>query len=606
MSVGPDGKIYIAGHAEGSVGGGPSFGWADAFASILVMYPVISVSPSSLAVIEGNNGFTAASFTVSRAGENGGAVGVSWVVAGSGENPASTTDFAGDALPSGIVNFAAGETSKTITVSIAGDTTIEPDEGFTLTLFGVTGATLGTASAAATIQNDDIDTRAPQLQSSGVQFNPNGTQATLPFDEALAAGSVTPGAFAVSAGGQAIAVTGVTLSGSTATLSLGSAVAAGASAILTYTDAAGDQASGVLQDSAGNDVAGFSASATRAAASSSVSGMAYHWKSHALLSDVTVSVAGDGKAPGVTSLLEIRGLSFDASGDARFDVYANAGAEIENFGFDLRVGGTATVTWTETSFANWTLVTEAGAGQLTVAGFGTSPLAGEIKLGSALVDLAAGTNQVRLDVLSGEVGDSFVPVFSETLATTTTGAAGTYALSDIADDVLTMSMARGTADTGTAISSQDALAALKIAVGRNPNIDPDGAGPLQPNLVSPYQFIAADVTGDGRVTSQDALAILKMAVRRADAPARDWIFVREDADFWNEASGRVSMDRNSVSYAKSPFAVSSNGAQDLDFVGVLKGDVNGSWTPGAGAQMLSADYFTALSQTMVVPIDIWG
>jgi hypothetical protein len=124
-------------------------------------------------------------------------------------------------------------------------------------------------------------------------------------------------------------------------------------------------------------------------------------------------------------------------------------------------------------------------------------------------------------------------------------------------------------------------------------------------MVSPYQFIAADVTGDGRVNSQDALAILKMAVRRADAPARDWIFVREDADFWNEATGAVSMNRNAVSYAKSPFAV-SGGAQDLDFVGVLKGDVNGSWAAGAGAQTLPQEYFASLAQSLGVSVEVWG
>ncbi len=138
------------------------------------------------------------------------------------------------------------------------------------------------------------------------------------------------------------------------------------------------------------------------------------------------------------------------------------------------------------------------------------------------------------------------------------------------------------------------------------NADPDGAGPLQPNLISPYQFIAADVTGDGRVNSQDALAILKMAVRRADAPARDWIFVREDADFWNESSGAVSMNRNAVSYAKSPFTVLGSGAQGLDFVGVLKGDVNGSWGAGAGAQTLPQEYFASLAQSLGVPVEVWG
>jgi hypothetical protein len=432
----------------------------------------------------------------------------------------------------------------------------------------------------------------------------------------LAAGQTATVTFTLSEASTNFAATDVTVSGGTLSNFAGS----GTTYTGLFTPDEGRTAPGavsvgseVFSDAAGNtNRDGADADNTTAISIQAtpvfgpLSGHVYHWKSHTLLSGVTVSATGDGKAPGATSPLEIRGLSFDPNGDARFDVYANAGTGIENFGFDLRVGGTAAVTWTETSFASWTFVTEAGAGQLTVAGFGTSALTGEVKLGSVLVDLAASSDQVRVDVVSGEIGDALVPVFSETLATKTTAAAGTYALSDVAEDVVTMSLARSTADTGSAISSQDALAALKIAVGRNPNTDPDGTGPLQPNLVSPYQFIAADVTGDGRVTSQDALGILKMAVRRADAPARDWIFVREDADFWNEATGTVSLNRNVVSYAKSPFAVAAGNGEDLDFVGILKGDANGSWLPGAGAQTLGASYFTLLSQAMGVPIDIWG
>jgi len=59
-------------------------------------------------------------------------------------------------LPSGALNFAAGETSKTITVNVAGDTTVEPDEGFTLTLSGATGATLA-APMATTVTIADND-----------------------------------------------------------------------------------------------------------------------------------------------------------------------------------------------------------------------------------------------------------------------------------------------------------------------------------------------------------------------------------------------------------------------------------------------------------------
>jgi hypothetical protein len=130
---------------------------------------------------------------------------------------------------------------------------------------------------------------------------------------------------------------------------------------------------------------------------------------------------------------------------------------------------------------------------------------------------------------------------------------------------------------------------------------------MRPRLVSPYQLIAADANGDGRITSADALAILKMAVRRPDAPARDWIFVREDADFWNETAGDVAITRHAVAYPKPPFAIPTGGGQDMDFVAVLKGDVDGSWTPpGATFQTLDQPYFAALAQAMGAPVELWG
>ena len=79
-----------------------------------------------------------------------------------------------------------------------------------------------------------------------------------------------------------------------------------------------------------------------------------------------------------------------------------------------------------------------------------------------------------------------------------------------------LTAARGTTDTGNAISSADALAALRIAVGINPNSDPDGAGPLSPLKLSPYQLIAADVNKDGKISSADALAILSRSYASLD------------------------------------------------------------------------------------------
>jgi hypothetical protein len=60
---------------------------------------------------------------------------VDYTVTGSGPNPADADDFGG-AFPSGQVTFAPGETVRTITVLVTGDTDPEPHEQFTVTLSG--------------------------------------------------------------------------------------------------------------------------------------------------------------------------------------------------------------------------------------------------------------------------------------------------------------------------------------------------------------------------------------------------------------------------------------------------------------------------------------
>jgi len=56
---------------------------------------------------------------------------------------------------SGTLTFSAGQTSKTISVVVNGDTTVEPNETFTVTLSGASGATIARATATGTITNDD-------------------------------------------------------------------------------------------------------------------------------------------------------------------------------------------------------------------------------------------------------------------------------------------------------------------------------------------------------------------------------------------------------------------------------------------------------------------
>ena len=83
---------------------------------------------------------------------------------GTGTNPANALDFAGDAFPSGTVTFAAGETSKTITVQVVGDTLFGPDETFAVTLANPSNATIGTASAIGVIRNDDLSIQEPVFE----------------------------------------------------------------------------------------------------------------------------------------------------------------------------------------------------------------------------------------------------------------------------------------------------------------------------------------------------------------------------------------------------------------------------------------------------------
>jgi Ca2+-binding RTX toxin-like protein len=132
---------------------------ADAAIAFLVSNtnPTLAIAATNANQTEGNIGTKAFTFTVTRSGTTTGANNVNWAVTGSGTNPANATDFAGGILQSGIVNFAAGDTtSKVITVNVQGDTTVEPNENFTVTLSNPTnGATITTATALGTIQNDD-------------------------------------------------------------------------------------------------------------------------------------------------------------------------------------------------------------------------------------------------------------------------------------------------------------------------------------------------------------------------------------------------------------------------------------------------------------------
>jgi hypothetical protein len=132
----------------------------------------VSIAAAPVAHAEGNATVTPYAFTFTREGNTSGTSAVNYAVTGWAENGTNGADFEGGVLPSGRVTFAAGETTKVVTVNVIGDTTVEANEGFTIDLYGPSlGTTLGMLTASGNVQNDDAAVAAlAPTASSGRTF----------------------------------------------------------------------------------------------------------------------------------------------------------------------------------------------------------------------------------------------------------------------------------------------------------------------------------------------------------------------------------------------------------------------------------------------------
>lgn len=159
---------------------GDANGVSDIFVKNITFGSTFSILGSASATkAEGGAGATTPySFTVIRNGDPSMAQNVSWSVSGSGVSAASASDFSGGVLPSGTLSFAAGQTSKTITINVAGDTAAELNESFAIRLSNATGgASIASSAAFATILNDDSTSglHAPVLTVADKSVKPKST-----------------------------------------------------------------------------------------------------------------------------------------------------------------------------------------------------------------------------------------------------------------------------------------------------------------------------------------------------------------------------------------------------------------------------------------------
>ena len=120
-----------------------------------------------------------ASFVVTLSGEVSGTVSVTYTTANGTAESGTGKDYT---TASGTLEFTTGQTSKTIDVTTLEDSLNEASETYTLTLTGVSGVTgvsLGTASATGTIEDDDVLTAALDTHTENV---PEGSEATFEVD----------------------------------------------------------------------------------------------------------------------------------------------------------------------------------------------------------------------------------------------------------------------------------------------------------------------------------------------------------------------------------------------------------------------------------------
>src|SRR6185503_6945337 len=112
--------------------------------------PVVAIGISDVALVEGNSGTTNAVFTVSLSAASGLPVTVNYVTANG--TALAGTDYVST---NGLLSFAPGTTSQSVTVRVNGDLLNEADETLFVNLSTPTNATFSDSQGVGTINNDD-------------------------------------------------------------------------------------------------------------------------------------------------------------------------------------------------------------------------------------------------------------------------------------------------------------------------------------------------------------------------------------------------------------------------------------------------------------------
>ena len=157
----------------------------------------------------------------------------------------------------------------------------------------------------------------------------------------------------------------------------------------------------------------------------------------------------------------------------------------------------------------------------------------------------------------------------------TTGAFSVEAIADADGEVdVTASLAGPENNVTSGLSLTDVLAGLKLYLGKS----------LPESYSSPYNYIAADFDADNDVDLSDVLNMLKYYLGKSTTNnvEPEWAFV-DKADFTDDVVDTIAgADGNPLSKLNTtPHTIDQDISVDgtIELVGVLRGDVDGSWVP---------------------------
>ncbi len=150
-----------------------------------------AISAGSATVTEGNSGTTPVTFTVTRSGGTDAASSINYAIGGTATNGSDYNNIGGTSGTTsltGIINFAQGQTAKTITMNVLGETLVEPNETISVTLSNPvapgSNPTITPQAATTTIVNDDVTPalRRVSVASDGTQGNHQSDSPSISAD----------------------------------------------------------------------------------------------------------------------------------------------------------------------------------------------------------------------------------------------------------------------------------------------------------------------------------------------------------------------------------------------------------------------------------------